>query len=51
MVRCAVCGRQINDPAECIIYENFEFDKVACLYIFKKLSFIYGIKIVDIMKS
>lgn len=51
MVRCALCGRKINDPTECIVYQDYEFDKVTCLYIYKKLSFIYDIEIIDIIES
>ena len=51
MIKCALCGREISDPTECIVYENYKFDKVACLYIFKKLSFIYNTAIVDIVDS
>ena len=47
MIKCALCGKEISDPTECIVYENYKFDKVACLHIFKKLSFIYDIAIVD----
>lgn len=49
MIKCALCGREIIDPTECIVYENHKFDKVTCLYIFKKLSFIYDAAIVDIL--
>mgnify|MGYP006170371189 CR=1 FL=1 len=28
MVRCALCGRKINDPTECIVYQDYKFDKV-----------------------
>jgi hypothetical protein len=51
MIKCALCGREISDPTECIVYENYKFDKVACLYIFRKLSFIYDTAIVDILDS
>ena len=50
MVRCALCGREINDPTKYIVYEDYNFDKVTCLYIFKKLSYIYDIEIVDLIQ-
>jgi len=51
MIKCALCGRKISDPTECIVYESHKFDKETCLHIFKKLSFIYDIGIVDILHS
>jgi hypothetical protein len=51
MVRCALCGREIIDPIQRIVYEGYDFDKISCLYIFKKLSYIYGIAIIDIVRS
>ncbi|HJR85799.1 MAG TPA: hypothetical protein VJ772_10595 [Nitrososphaeraceae archaeon] len=51
MVRCALCGREISDPTKCIVYEEYNFEKVSCLYIFKKLSYIYDTAIVDIIES
>jgi len=51
MIKCALCGRKISDPTECIVYEEYKFDKVGCLHIYKKLSFIYDTAIVDILHS
>lgn len=51
MVRCALCERQISDPTECIIYDGYRFDRVTCLHIFKKLSFIYEKAFIDIIES
>jgi hypothetical protein len=50
MVRCSLCGREISDPTKCIVYEGYNFDKESCLYIFKKLSYIYDTAIVDIIE-
>jgi hypothetical protein len=51
MVKCTLCGRQVSDPTECIIYERYTFDRSTCLWIFKKLSFIYGTPFIEIMES
>jgi hypothetical protein len=51
MIKCALCGRKISDPTECIVHEKYKFDKIACLHIFKKLRFIYETAIVDILDS
>ena len=51
MVRCVLCEREIYDPTDCIIYNGYRFDRVTCLNIFKKLSFIYGEIFIDINKS
>lgn len=51
MVRCSLCGREISDPTKCIVYEGYDFDKESCLYIFKKLRYIYETAIVDIIES
>jgi len=51
MVRCALCEREIYDPTDCIIYDGYRFDRITCLNIFKKLSFIYEEAFIDIIKS
>ena len=51
MVRCVLCEREIYDPRNCIIYDGYRFDRVTCLNIFKKLSFIYEEAFIDIVKS
>ena len=50
MVRCSLCGREVSDATECIVYEGYKFDKVTCIYIFKKLIFIYGTEIIEIIE-
>jgi len=49
--RCALCKKQISNPAERIIYDGHPFDRSICADIFKKLRFIYGSSIVDIIES
>lgn len=49
--RCALCGKDINNPAECIIFEGRTFDRNTCLYIFKKLRFIYDISFIEFLES
>jgi len=46
-----MCGRNISDPAQCIIYNGYKFDRSTCVKIFKKLSFIYASAFLDILKS
>jgi len=51
VARCALCGRDIIDPTECIVYEQLLFDRPTCLGIFKKLKYIYDVAILDIMET
>jgi len=46
-----MCGRNISDPAQFIIYNGYKFDRSTCVNIFKKLSFIYESAFLDILKS
>ena len=46
-----MCGRNISDPAQCIFYNGYKFDRSTCVNIFKKLSFIYESAFLDILKS
>lgn len=46
-----MCGRNINDSAQCIIYDGYKFDRTTCVNIFKKFSFIYESAFLDILKS
>jgi hypothetical protein len=50
VARCALCGRDIIDATECIVYEKLLFDRPTCLGIYKKLKFIYDVAILDIVE-
>lgn len=51
MVECIMCGREISDPAQCIVYDGYRFDRSTCVNIFRKFSFIYESAFLDILKS
>jgi len=51
VARCALCGREIIDPAKWIVYEKLLFDRPTCLDIYKKLRYIYENAILDIIET